>query len=101
MHVSINEVNGLWTATIEGRLDSITAPEFEQEIQPLLLHSNEAIVLDFKNLEYISSAGLRQLLAIRKSSMAKGGSVTIANAQSGIMQILTITGFTNLFEFSV
>lgn len=100
MRVSINEINGLWTAAVEGRLDSVTSPQFEQDIQPLLLHCNESIVLDLKELEYISSAGLRQLLAIRKASLAKGGSVVIANVQSSIKQILAITGFTSLFEFA-
>lgn len=99
MEISIKEIEGVWTAIVAGRLDSVTAPDFEKQIQPLLVHTDKDVVLDFTDLEYISSAGLRQLLAIRKASLARGGSVTIAHIQSDIRQVLTLTGFTSLFNF--
>lgn len=99
MNITINEQNGAWVAVIEGRLDSVTAPEFETKIQPLLEHANGHIVLECKDMDYISSAGLRQFLAVRKTALAKGGSVTVANIQEDVRQVFSLTGFLDLFDF--
>lgn len=74
---------------LEGRLDTTTAPELEAELQ---LEGITELVLDFEKLDYVSSAGLRVLLAAQKV-MNRQGSMLIRNVNEGIMEIFEITGF--------
>ena len=79
---------------LEGRLDTITAPDLEKELQESL-DDVKLLTLDFEKLEYISSAGLRVLLSAQKT-MNKQGSMKIINAREEIMEIFEITGFTEI-----
>jgi anti-sigma B factor antagonist len=85
-------------ATIEGRLDTPSAIKAQQEIGPLLENADKVITLDCKNLEYISSSGLRLFLSLRKETSAKGGKVIIENINDEIKKVFMMTGFLNLFE---
>lgn len=77
---------------LEGRLDTTTAPELEAELQ---LDGITELVLDFEKLDYVSSAGLRVLLAAQKV-MNRQGSMLIRNVNEGIMEIFEITGFIDI-----
>lgn len=79
---------------IQGRLDTVTAPELEQELASVL-EEVESLVLDFAKLEYISSAGLRILLSTQKKMMNKGG-MTITNVNDEVMEVFDITGFSSV-----
>ena len=85
-------------ATVSGRLDTPAAVKAQQEITPLLENADKAITLDCKDLEYISSSGLRLFLTIRKETSAKGGSITIENINDDIRKVFMMTGFFNLFD---
>ncbi len=78
------------TIEVEGRLDTNTSPDLEKELQDLT--GIERIIFDLKDLEYISSAGLRLLLAIQKKLNAED-SVIIRNANDTIRDIFEMTGF--------
>ena len=79
---------------LSGRLDTVTSPDLEAELKDSL-EGVEDLVMDFKNLEYISSAGLRVLLTAQKT-MNKQGKMTITNVNETIMEILDITGFADI-----
>jgi len=64
----------------------------------LLENADKAITLDCKDLEYISSSGLRLFLTIRKEVAAKGGSIVIENINEDIKKVFMMTGFFNLFD---
>ena len=98
MTFDIKEQNDGMLATISGRLDTPAAVKAQQEITPLLENANKAITLDCKDLEYISSSGLRLFLTIRKEASAKGGKVFIENINDEIKKVFMMTGFFNLFE---
>ena len=85
-------------ATVSGRLDTPAAVKAQQEIIPLLENADKAITLDCKDLEYISSSGLRLFLTIRKEASAKGGSIVIENINEDIKKVFMMTGFFNLFD---
>ena len=85
-------------ATVSGRLDTPAAVKAQQEITPLLENADKAITLDCKDLEYISSSGLRLFLTIRKEVSAKGGSIVIENINEDIKKVFMMTGFFNLFD---
>ena len=79
---------------LEGRLDTTTAPELEKELNESLPGVSE-LVLDLEKLEYISSAGLRVLLAAHKT-MARQGSMKLIHVNEIIMEIFEITGFSDI-----
>lgn len=76
--------------SVEGWLDTNSAPELGREIEAL--SDIESLILDFDKLEYISSAGLRILLSTQKI-MNKQGSMVIKNVNEDVMDIFNITGF--------
>lgn len=79
---------------LEGRLDTITAPALEKEIRQSLNGITE-LIFDFEKLEYISSAGLRVLLAAQKI-MNKQGSMIIKNVNDVINDVFEVTGFVDI-----
>ena len=79
---------------LEGRLDTVTAPELEQSLQETMPGLRE-LTLDFAGLEYISSAGLRVLLSAQKV-MNKQGAMRIKNVAETIMEIFEVTGFSDI-----
>ncbi|WP_316630934.1 STAS domain-containing protein [uncultured Ruminococcus sp.] len=82
------------TAAFEGRLDTNTTPQAEQELTGSLDNVKE-LILDFKQLDYISSAGLRLLLMLQKK-MNNQGSMTIINANDMVKEIFEVTGFSDV-----
>ena len=80
--------------SLTGRLDTTTAPELEKELKDSLDGVNE-LTLDFAGLEYISSAGLRVLLAAQKI-MNKQGSMKVTNVNETIAEIFEVTGFSDI-----
>ncbi|MBQ5316784.1 MAG: STAS domain-containing protein [Oscillospiraceae bacterium] len=86
------------TLTVEasGRIDTTTAPDFENEIKDSLASVSE-LILDFSKVEYISSAGLRVLLSAQKI-MTKQGSMKLTNVSSEIMEIFEVTGFSDILD---
>lgn len=79
---------------VDGRLDTATAPELEKELEEVLAEAEE-LVFDFEGLEYMSSAGLRILLATQKKMSAKGG-MKVTNVNDVISEIFEITGFSDI-----
>ena len=82
------------TYVLEGRLDTTTAPQLESELKGAL-DGVKKLVLDFEKLEYISSAGLRVLLATQKV-MNQQGEMTLINVSDVIHEIFEVTGFTDI-----
>ncbi|MCM1283418.1 MAG: STAS domain-containing protein [Muribaculaceae bacterium] len=81
-----------------GRLDSNTAPQLEKEINAGI-DSAETLILDFAGLEYLSSAGLRVLLAAHKAFMKKGsGGLVIRNVNETIHEVFEVTGFLDVLN---
>ena len=79
---------------LEGRLDTVTSPDLEKEIVALSEDVSK-LVLDFEQLTYVSSAGLRVLLIAQKL-MDKRGGMKIVHVNADINEILEITGFADI-----
>jgi anti-sigma B factor antagonist len=84
------------TVNLTGRLDTTTAPQLEAEMQASI-PGVEKLVLDFAALEYLSSAGLRVLLAAHKV-MSKQGEMVIKNVNETISEIFDVTGFSDVLN---
>ncbi|MBR3508286.1 MAG: STAS domain-containing protein [Lachnospiraceae bacterium] len=82
------------TVALQGRLDTMTAPELDKEFHESLDGVTE-LVVDLAELEYISSAGLRVLLSAQKV-MNKQGSMVVKNVNEQIMEVFEVTGFSDI-----
>ena len=94
MNINIEKENGITILKIEGRLDTTSAPELEKAIND----EGEALknlVLDFKGVDYISSAGLRVLLTAQKK-MNVQGNMELVNVSEAVMDIFEMTGFADI-----
>ena len=79
---------------LAGRLDTTTAPALDKTINNDI-EDTQNLVLDFKSLEYISSAGLRVLLSAQKK-MQKQGSMKVTNVCEDVMEVFEMTGFADI-----
>ena len=79
---------------LEGRLDTMTAPELEAELNRSM-GGADSLVLDFAKLEYISSAGLRVLLSAHKAMSSKGG-MKVKNVNEIVQEVFEVTGFADI-----
>ena len=90
--------NGALFIALEGELDTLSSPDFEAELEPLLKEA-DSVTIDFEKLEYISSAGLRVLLAAEQAMEEKGAEqVKIVNINDTIRNIFDITGFADILS---
>ena len=91
------ELNGTeLKIALEGRLDTMTAPELEAELNQNLGNA-ESLTLDFSKLEYISSAGLRVLLSAHKMMSAKGG-MKVTHVNEIVSEVFEVTGFADILN---
>ena len=81
---------------LEGRLETMTAPELEAELNQSLAGA-DSLTLDFSKLEYISSAGLRVLLSAHKVMSAKGG-MKVTNVNEIVQEVFEVTGFADILN---
>ena len=79
---------------ISGRLDTNTSPDLEGELK---LDGVSEVDFDFAALEYISSAGLRVLMATQKAMMAAGGKMSVANPTAMVKGVFDMTGLSSVF----
>ena len=88
--------NGVLTVYLEGKLDTGTAPQAEKDLEADVAQARQ-LVLDFKALKYLSSAGLRLILKLHKTMSEKDG-MSVRNVNEGVMEIFDMTGFTSILE---
>ena len=81
---------------VEGRLDTLTAPEFEAEGLRRAQAGEARLVLDLAGVDYISSAGLRGILAVAKRLKAKGGDLAVCGLRGIVAEVFTVSGFAKI-----
>ncbi len=82
------------TVAISGRLDTLSSPDFEKEMTPAI-EGVEELVIDLKDLDYISSAGLRVLLGLAQT-MEDQGKMVVTNPNDAVMDVFSVTGFDDI-----
>ena len=98
MQININTQGNETVAALSGRLDTPAAQELAEQFDILAGKAGGTVVLDCRQLEYISSSGLRLFLTLRKAAATKGGKVIVRGINSDVRSVFMITGFLNLFE---
>ena len=92
MKIDFTKNNGTFNVTLNGRLDTTTAPDFESFLAQNY-NGTDALVIDFKKLTYISSAGLRVLLSAKKKTK---GAMKLTNVCELVMEVFEMTGFADI-----
>ena len=98
MNLKRTTENGVLTVTVSGRIDTSTAPDFEQGVKPYLEGVTE-LILDFAEVNYVSSAGLRALLSMHKIMM-KQGSMKLINVNEEVCDVFEVTGFDEILTYN-
>lgn len=96
LNVNKKVEDGKLILSLEGRIDTLTAPQLESEAKSEIDNVNE-MEMDFSKVEYISSAGLRVLLSCHKAMSRKGGMV-VKNTSDAINEIFEVTGFSDILN---
>ncbi len=96
MKINKNLNGSSLNVALEGRLDTTTAPELEQSLKESIAAATE-LTLDFAQLEYISSAGLRVLLSAHKAMSKKGG-MKVVNVNEVVNEVFEVTGFADILN---
>ena len=91
MDIKVNKENGKLVLQVEGRIDTVTAPDLFETVNSNLQDVNE-LVFDLKMVDYVSSAGLRVFLSCQKI-MNKQGKMIVKNVDQRVMEVFELTGF--------
>ncbi|MDO4332265.1 MAG: STAS domain-containing protein [Eubacteriales bacterium] len=94
MQITKSVTEGTLTVRIEGRLDTTTAPMLEGELKRSVTDGTERLIFDFEKVEYMSSAGIRVLMAADRV-MSRQGEMKLIHVNEDIMEILDMTGLTD------
>lgn len=99
MEILVKEMKRVTLVEVSGRIDHETSPELEETLEKLIEDSNYNLVIDLGNVDYISSRGLRALLAARKRARRwNRGDLRLANVQEYVRETFELVGFTKLFD---
>ena len=96
MNINKTQEGSKLTVALEGRLDTVTAPQLEGDLRSSVNGVTE-LVFDLEKLDYVSSAGLRVLLSAQKV-MKRQGEMVITNVKPEIMEIFDVTGFSDILN---
>ena len=96
MQINVEKEGGMLIVSVDGRIDTVSAPEFQTKMEELLDQAKIGILMDFEKLEYVSSAGLRSILIVAKKVKSLGGCVSCCSLQDMVKKVFDISGFTGM-----
>ncbi|MBM3302450.1 MAG: STAS domain-containing protein [Deltaproteobacteria bacterium] len=96
MNIAISKMGGSAVIAVEGRMDTISAPEFEKRIDTWIGQGELRFVVDMSQLDYISSAGLRSLMLAAKKVSSCGGQLSCCALKGVVKKVFDISGFDKL-----
>lgn len=97
MEISQEKINDVAILSLKGRLNVTTTSELEQAFNKLLEENQTKVLVECRELEYISSAGLRVLLTAAKQFKKISGEIALAGLNQNVKQVFEISGFTSIF----
>ena len=97
MNISETRSGDVIQIKIGGRVDTTTSPQLQNAIL-LAFQKGNKLVLDFSDVEYVSSAGLRALLIGQKTANSKGGSMTLLHVADAVLQVFKMSGFSGILH---
>ncbi len=98
MEIQTRKEKGGVVVSVKGRMDAVTAPEFEKKVIDLISKGEKTFVVNFVELDYISSAGLRSILALAKKLKEQAGKILLAGVRGSVEEVFKISGFSSMFK---
>lgn len=98
MEVKTRKVKDVIIVSVAGRMGEVTAPEFEETMKEFIEEGDTRFIVNLKELEYISSAGLRSILATAKILKEKNGQIVLAGLTGAVKEVFEISQFVSIFK---
>lgn len=98
MEVFVTNSDSRTVVRVVGRLDTVAAAQFEQALAPVWESERPDLFLDCREMEYISSSGLRVFLKLKKFVMGTEGSLELSDLKPGVREVFEMTGFVKMFQ---
>lgn len=98
MEITTAHKGNALTITLRGKMDAVTAPEFDKKFSDWVNEKETVFIVNFDEVEYISSAGLRSLLAAAKQLKARNCRLMIAGLKGPVKEVFELSGFFSIFE---
>jgi anti-anti-sigma factor len=98
MEIQTRKEKNAMIISVTGRMDAVTAPDFEKSLSDFISKGEHSFLFDFGGLEYISSAGLRSILATAKKLKEKQGKIAITGLRGPVEEVFKISGFYSIFK---
>ena len=98
MQISVKTTDEVTVLEFEGKLDTQTSPDTQQQLTELIEKGEKKILVNFEKLDYISSAGLRVLLFAAKQLKPSGGELRICSLNEIVKEVFDISGFMTIFK---
>ena len=96
--VSVKEMNRVDLVTVEGRVDSSTAPDLGDALNKQIDGGSTHVVVDLSSVEYMSSAGLRELVSALKRVKTAGGDLRLCSPSDRVREVLELSGLDSIFQ---
>jgi stage II sporulation protein AA (anti-sigma F factor antagonist) len=98
MEMMVRKEENAVIISVTGRMDAVAAPQFDKRLETLMTEGDRRIIIDFKNLEYISSAGLQTILAAAKKLEQVNGEIVLLHLSGAVKEVFEISGFDTIFR---
>jgi anti-anti-sigma factor len=98
MEIQKERVGDVSVVTVNGRLDGIYSSAFANQVGELITGENPKILIDFTDIDFVTSAGLRALLLLIKKAKATGSAFALCGVNEQVREVLDISGFTAMFS---
>lgn len=98
MEINVRREKDVVVVSVKGRMGEVSAPEFEKRMNELINEGDTKFLVDLKGLEYISSAGLRGLLATAKILKEKNGKIFLSGLMGAVKDVFEISQFISIFQ---
>ena len=98
MEIYTRKGAGALIVSVKGRIDAVTAPEFERNLSDHMSQGEKTFILNFSTLEYISSAGLRSILATAKKLRGTEGKILLVGLKGSVEEVFKMSGFHTIFK---
>ena len=96
MEITSRKMGKKTIVSINGRLDAVSAPEFQNALLGLIDDGATMLLLDFNGVDYISSAGLRSILVVAKKLRSDQGELSVAMLHDTVKEVFEISGFSSI-----
>jgi anti-anti-sigma factor len=98
MEIDVKKEGKAVIISLTGRMDAVSAPQFDKTVDDFMEQGETCILIDFKALEYISSAGLQSVLALAKRLELMNGTVILSDLTGAVKEVFEISGFSSIFS---